>query len=82
MQALFNPHLGLLGERPGTVHTGVNWCGHEGCLGGDIIKPNLEAQESLPLSKLCGTRRRRSEPMKRRQHVNDTEITVRIIISK
>lgn len=32
---------------------GVDGC--EDHLGGDIIEPNLEVQEYLPLSKLCGT---------------------------
>lgn len=55
MQVLFNPHLGPLRERPDTVRAGINWCGCEGHLGEDIIRPNLEAQECLPPFKLCGT---------------------------
>lgn len=38
------------------MSAGIKWyrC-EEGHLGGDIIKPNLVAQECLPLFVLCGT---------------------------
>lgn len=38
-----------------TVRAGVKWCGREGHWGGDVVEPNLVAQESLPLFKLCSS---------------------------
>ena len=62
MQALFNPRLGpLRGENQ--MYCGVQ--GGDKLVGvrrvrvvreeRDIVKPNLVAQECLPLFKLCGT---------------------------